>query len=207
MSAFAQYAAFAGVMLVVSASPGPDLAVIMGRALSGWAAGAAATLGVAAGMFLWVLAAVTGVSALLATSTEAFTAVRLLGAAYLIYLGVHALVRVRRAHGDPDTILEPVAAQGFRRDLLRGFGSSMLNPKTAVFFVALIPQFIPDGASAADAVVLPLVAVVVVTAWFLFVTSVVTWLHARIAQARTRRRIDTGVGVALVTVGVGVALH
>ncbi|MFF3222719.1 LysE family translocator [Nocardia suismassiliense] len=205
MSSITQYAAFAGVMLVVSASPGPDLAVIMSRALSGWAAGAAATLGVAAGMFLWVLAAVTGVSALLATSSEAFTAVRLLGAAYLIFLGVHALVQARRAAGD--AILGPVAAQGFRRDLGRGFGSSILNPKTAVFFVALIPQFIPDGATVTDAVALPLVAVAVVTAWFLFVTSVVTWLHARFAQARTRRRIDTGVGVALVTVGVGVALQ
>ncbi|WP_107659071.1 LysE family translocator [Nocardia suismassiliense] len=205
MSSITQYAAFAGVMLVVSASPGPDLAVIMSRALSGWAAGAAATLGVAAGMFLWVLAAVTGVSALLATSSEAFTAVRLLGAAYLIFLGVHALVQARRTTGD--VLLRPVVAQGFRRDLGRGFGSSILNPKTAVFFVALIPQFIPDGATVTDAVVLPLVAVAVVTAWFLFVTSVVTWLHARFAQARTRRRIDTGVGVALVTVGVGVALQ
>ncbi|GGL27607.1 LysE family translocator [Nocardia jinanensis] len=204
-SAPAQYAAFAGVMLFIAVSPGPDMAVITGRALTGWAAGAAATLGVAAGMFLWVLAAVTGVSILLETSATAFRVVEISGAVYLIWLGVGSLRAARRTAVAPDIAASGPRAASRVGDIGRGFLSNILNPKAAVLFVALIPPFVPPGgARAADAIAFPAIAAAVVAAWYLALTSVVSALQRKFADGRVRGRIDVLVGIALIAVGAGV---
>lgn len=204
MSAVGQYAAFAVVMLFIAVSPGPDMAVIISRAVTGRAAGAAATLGVAAGMFVWVLAAVTGIAALLAASAQAFTVVKVAGALYLVYLGVRALLAARRPGGVPGT--EAPARPGSPLDnAVRGFLSNILNAKAAVLFVALIPQFVPPGGVAVgDAIAFPLIAAVVVAAWYLTLTTTVAALHRKFADSTVWRRIDTVVGAALIAVGIGV---
>ncbi|MFI1459611.1 LysE family translocator [Nocardia carnea] len=204
MSAAGQYAAFAVVMLFIAVSPGPDMAVIISRALTGWTAGAAATLGVAAGMFVWVLAAVTGIAALLAASAQAFTVVKVAGALYLVYLGVRALLAARR-RGDVPGAEAPVRPGTPLDNAVRGFLSNILNAKAAVLFVALIPQFVPTGGvGVAEAITLPLIAAVVVTVWYLMLTTTVAALHRKFADSSVWRRIDTVVGAALVAVGIGV---
>ncbi|MBF6348828.1 LysE family translocator [Nocardia flavorosea] len=204
MSAVGQYAAFAVVMLFIAVSPGPDMAVIVGRALHGWAAGAAATLGVAVGMFVWVLAAVTGIAALLAASAQAFTIVKITGALYLVHLGVRALLAAQRP-GDIPGPEAPVRPGTPLDNAVRGFLSNILNAKAAVLFVALIPQFVPPGGvGLADAIAFPLVAAVVVAAWYLTLTATVAALHRKFADSNVWRQIDTVVGAALIAVGVGV---
>lgn len=204
MSTAGQYAAFAVVMLFIAVSPGPDMAVIVSRASAGWAAGAAATSGVAAGIFVWVLAAVTGVAALLAASAQAFTLVKIAGAMYLIYLGARALLSARRSGGVPGA--GAPARPGTPLDnAVRGFLSNILNPKAAVLFVALVPQFVPHGrVGVADAIAFPLVAALVVGAWYLVLTTTVAVLRRRFADSGIRRRIDAVVGAALIAVGIGV---
>ncbi|MFJ4651049.1 LysE family translocator [Nocardia sp. NPDC088792] len=207
MSSVAQYATFAGVMLFVAISPGPDMAVIVSRALTGWSAGMAATVGVVAGVAVWVVAAVTGISALLATSAAAFTIVKIVGALYLVYLGVQSLLSARRHTDDADfeSTAAPTARMGMMANVRRGFLSNILNPKAAVFFVALIPQFIRhDGSPVLDAIVLPMVAVAIVGTWYLILVSIVFSLQKKLANSRIRKRIDATVGVALVGVGIGV---
>ncbi|MFD4433113.1 LysE family translocator, partial [Nocardia sp. NPDC058497] len=148
MSFLAQYAAFAGVMLFVAISPGPDMAVIISRALTGWSAGVAATAGVVVGVAIWVVAAVTGVSALLDTTATAITVVKIVGAIYLVYLGIQSLLAARRHTDETVDAPAPVAINkaGLASNAWRGFLCNILNPKAAVFFVALIPQIIrPDG--------------------------------------------------------------
>ncbi|MGI5217306.1 LysE family translocator [Nocardia sp. CA-290969] len=204
MSTAGQYAAFAVVMLFLAVSPGPDMAVIVSRALTGWAAGAAATLGVAIGIFVWVLAAVTGIAALLAASAQAFTLVKVAGALYLVYLGARALLTARRPGGVPGAGAPARPGTPFD-NAVRGFLSNILNPKAAVLFVALIPQFVPHGrVSVAEAIAFPLVAALVVAAWYLVLTTTVAALHRKFADSGIRRRIDAVAGAALIAVGIGV---
>ncbi|HEY9239033.1 MAG TPA: LysE family translocator, partial [Burkholderiaceae bacterium] len=129
--------------LLLNIAPGPDTMLVVTRsATQGWRAGSAAALGIGAGTFVHVLAAALGLSALLATSTHAFTVVKWIGAAYLVGLGVRMwFARVTRA-----ARAEEVAALPYREIFAQGFLTNVLNPKVALFFLAFVPQFI-DPAS------------------------------------------------------------
>lgn len=130
------------VLLVIT--PGQDTFFILGRSLSaGRPAGIAAALGISAGSVIHTLAAALGLSALLAASPYAFTAVKFAGAAYLIYIGVRALLT--RASGLPgeEAGLSDDRWSAFRQGVL----SNLLNPKVALFFLALMPQFIEAGST------------------------------------------------------------
>ncbi len=131
------------VLLVIT--PGQDTFFILGRSLSaGRSAGIAAALGISAGSIIHTFAAALGLSALLATSPYAFMAVKFAGAAYLLYIGVRALLT--RAKGLPGSEAS-LPADGRWSAFRQGVLSNLLNPKVALFFLALMPQFI-DAASA-----------------------------------------------------------
>jgi threonine/homoserine/homoserine lactone efflux protein len=138
------YWLFIATAMVLVITPGQDTFFILGRSLSGGrSAGIAAALGISAGSVLHTFAAALGLSALLATSPYAFMAVKFAGAAYLIYIGVRALAA--RAAGLPGS--EVSDGNGSRWAAFRqGIVSNLLNPKVALFFLALMPQFI-DAAS------------------------------------------------------------
>jgi threonine/homoserine/homoserine lactone efflux protein len=138
------YWLFIATAIVLVITPGQDTFFILGRSLAGGrAAGIAAALGISAGSVLHTFAAALGLSALLATSQYAFMAVKLAGAAYLIYIGVRALLS--RSSGLPGE--DPRRQSAGRWAAFRsGIVSNLLNPKVALFFLALMPQFI-DAAS------------------------------------------------------------
>jgi threonine/homoserine/homoserine lactone efflux protein len=128
--------------LLLNITPGPDSLLIMTRSASqGWRAGSAAAWGVGAGIMIHVVAAALGLSALLASSATAFSAIKLIGAAYLLYLGV-SLLRSKGATQE----LAQVAPLSYRRIFMQGFWSNVLNPKIALFFLAFVPQFIAHDA-------------------------------------------------------------
>jgi threonine/homoserine/homoserine lactone efflux protein len=138
--------AFAAASLVLAATPGPGVLYIVTRTLAqGRAAGLASVIGVALGNFGNALAASLGLAALLAVSTAAFSVVKFAGAAYLIYLGFKALRSATPLVGDG---LDR-AAPAQRRILREAFIVALLNPKTALFFAAFLPQFIDPGRSVA----------------------------------------------------------
>jgi threonine/homoserine/homoserine lactone efflux protein len=130
------------VLLIIT--PGQDTFFILGRSLSGGrSAGVAAALGISAGSVLHTFAAALGLSALLATSPYAFMAVKFAGAAYLVFIGVRSiLTRSNRLPGDQASAGNGGNWSAFRQGVL----SNLLNPKVALFFLALMPQFI-DAAS------------------------------------------------------------
>jgi threonine/homoserine/homoserine lactone efflux protein len=133
------YWLFIATAIVLVITPGQDTFFILGRSLSGGrSAGIAAALGISAGSVLHTFAAALGLSALLATSPYAFMAVKFAGAAYLIYIGVRALLS--RASGLPGS--EPAGGGGRWAAFRQGIVSNLLNPKVALFFLALMPQFI-----------------------------------------------------------------
>ena len=145
---------FIAAGLLLNLTPGPDVLYIVRNGLrGGWRGGAVAALGITAGCFVHIAAATVGLSALVAASATAFTVLKWIGAAYLVYVGVGMLL----SRGDKGAQCAPTPAQAgspqfgaasgdMRRVFLQGFWTNTLNPKVALFFLAFLPQFIqPDA--------------------------------------------------------------
>jgi threonine/homoserine/homoserine lactone efflux protein len=194
----AELLAFLGVAVVVIVTPGQDTALTVRNTLAGGRrAGLRTATGVVCGQAVWALAASAGVAALLVASEPAFVALKLAGAAYLVFLGGQALVAAarRRPAG-----VEVARAGG--SELRQGLLSNLGNPKMAVFFSSLLPQF---GESFG----------VLLGLGLLFCALTLTWLSAyalAIARAgdvlrrpRVRRTIDAVTGTALVALGLRLA--
>jgi threonine/homoserine/homoserine lactone efflux protein len=133
------YLVFVGASIVLCIVPGPDMIYLLSRAIAqGRRAGVMAALGINLGAYVHLAAAVLGISAILLTSAVAFTVVKWAGAAYLVYLGVQAL----RARANPLVLDTDGVRRTHRAIFWQGFASDVLNPKVAMFFLALLPQFI-----------------------------------------------------------------
>jgi threonine/homoserine/homoserine lactone efflux protein len=195
-----QLAAFVPVALLLTLAPGPATALVVRNAVRGGRRRALlTTVGNSIGVFAWGAFAALGIAAVVATSAHAFTAVKLAGAVVLILLGLQSLRRGGKA-------LRPVATpRGALRD---GLVTSLANPKLAVFYVALFPQFVPDGAP-----VLPwaLAMAGLVVAFDLVWYSVIAYLVARARRAFVEgpwlRRAERLTGAVLVGLGVRLALE
>jgi threonine/homoserine/homoserine lactone efflux protein len=132
--------------LLLNITPGPDSLYIVGRsATQGWRAGATAAFGIGTGTLVHVLAAAFGLSAILATSAAAFTVVKMVGAAYLLYVGISLL----RSHTKPtsEATTQTIAPASLKQIFSQGFLTNVLNPKVALFFLAFVPQFIDPAAA------------------------------------------------------------
>ncbi|MFC4120827.1 LysE family translocator [Nonomuraea zeae] len=198
--------AFGGIVLIGAMSPGPDFAVVVRRsAVSGRAYGMAAAAGIAVGVFVWVVAAATGIAALLAASATAFTVVKVVGAAYLLYLGAKALRSALRKGGPLELDLPDPARRTSWAAFAEGLLTNVLNPKAALFFVALVPQFVSPGESVQDTLLLSLIALAGTVAWFLVVANVVGTLRKVFARSAVRRIVDGLTGVALIGLGLKLA--
>jgi RhtB (resistance to homoserine/threonine) family protein len=201
-----QVVAFAAAIGLGAMSPGPDFAVVVRQAVtSGRRAGLATATGVAVGILVWVLAATTGVAALLATSAAAFAVVKVVGAGYLLFLGLRALRAAARRPGaaaEPATGRAPTTGvAAFRSGLL----CNVLNPKAAVFFVALMPQFLPSRPAVADVLLLSVTAFLITLLWFGAVATVLSGLRRLLDRSAVRRAIDGLTGTALVLLGIRLA--
>ena len=156
MPSAATIAAFAGASILLLLIPGPAVLYIVNRSVSdGREAGLAAVAGLTLGNLVHALAATAGLSAVLATSSAAFSTVKWLGAGYLVYVGVRTLMR-------PPTVIDPdQPGVSVRRSFTQGIVVNVLNPKVALFFLSFLPQFIdPEkGRPALQALVLGLVFV------------------------------------------------
>ncbi|TDV50945.1 LysE family translocator [Actinophytocola oryzae] len=194
----------AGVFLLGAMSPGPDFVVVLRSVLTGGrGAGMAAAAGIATGLLGWAVVTSVGVAGLLAASAVAFTVVKLLGAAYLVFLGVQALVSARR--GD-HRALDTGTATSRRGAFAAGALTNLLNPKVAVFFLALWPQFLPAHATLLDVAVMTGAAAGAALVWFLVVANVATALRRFLVAVTVRRALDAVMGTVLVAIGVRIAL-
>ncbi|NRR33923.1 LysE family translocator [Oxalobacteraceae bacterium] len=161
--------------LLLNILPGPDSLLIMTRsATQGWRAGSAAALGIGAGTMVHILAAALGLSALLATSATAFSAVKWIGAAYIVYVAIGLLRSRLRTSSEADAASAAATATAsalpYRRIFFQGFLTNVLNPKVALFFLAFVPQFI-----SADAASKPLAFIVL---GCIFNFNGMLWCHA-----------------------------
>ncbi len=174
---------FVAAGLLLNITPGPDMAYIMGRsAQRGARAGAVAALGISAGCFVHIAAAALGLSAILATSAEAFFILKLVGAAYLIWVGIALL---RHAGASEGAATDGRPAISLRGIFLQGFLTNALNPKVALNFLAFLPQY---NSSAAPSKPLAFLALGLI---FVTVGTVVCLLIAW-ATARASSVLGTG---------------
>ncbi len=200
---------FVAAGLLLNITPGPDMALIAARsAQQGVRGGVAAALGVSAGCFVHITAAAVGVSALLAASAVAFTLLKWVGAAYLVYVGLQMLLASRSANRAAAGPNQPPAGSALRTVFWQGFLTNVLNPKVALFFLAFLPQFIDGHAPSKVAafIVLGLVFNVTGTLWNLGVA----WGAGRLAHAGpiagARVWLERLLGAMFVGFGVRLAL-
>ncbi|GGP39411.1 LysE family translocator [Streptomyces abikoensis] len=202
---------FALFSLLVAMAPGPDTLLVLRNCLRGGRrTGSATALGAAAGSLAWGIAAALGLAAALQRWDAAFTAVRLAGAAYLVFLGAQVLWAQRRAGAAAVEVPDeggraPAAGEAFRQGLL----SCLLNPKVGVFFVAVVPQFLPEGGGSALGTTLLFGAVdaAVAGVWLLLVAAGATRLLGWLRRPRVHRNLERTTGGVLVALGVGTAVE
>jgi len=202
----AHWFAFLSAAVLLNLSPGPDIAFILGHTMRGGKrAGFSALFGVWSGACLHVLMAALGLSAVLAASSVAFSAVKWIGAAYLVWLGIQAL-RAGGGNGLIKAAGEKLpAAKIYRQGIL----VSLLNPKVAIFFLAFLPQFVVEGAGPAWTQLMLHGGLIIVVAAFIEPPFVL--LGGRLADAlRHNQRIglwlDRGLGALFLALGVRLAL-
>jgi threonine/homoserine/homoserine lactone efflux protein len=197
---------FLGVITLLTITPGADMAMVSRSVFMGGRRDAfATTLGIAAGCLIWALASAAGVAAVLAASETAYDALRLAGAAYLVWLGVQSLLAARRGYaGDPVAAGDAArrAPSPFRQGLL----TNLFNPKIALFYTTFLPQFIGPG----DPVLLLSLGMAGVhIALGIVWLSAYAWLLDRAVEAfqssRLRRALDALTGMVLAGLGIRVA--
>ena len=209
----ATFLAFIGVSIVVIVTPGPDTAITIRNALlGGRTAGVFTAAGIATGQTIWAIATSVGVVALLVASEPLFLAVKYAGAAYLVFLGLQALRAALRpapagAPGPgaarealPARRLAPAAA------FAQGVVSDLGNPKMAVFFASLLPQFVPGGvATFAALMALGAVFAAMTFCWLALYAAVIARAGDFLRRAAIRRAIEGITGTVLVALGLRLA--
>ena len=190
---------FITTALVLNATPGVDMLFTLSRTLQhGWRSGVAAALGITSGCVVHTVAAALGLAALLAASAWAFTAVKWIGAAYLIWLAWGMLRAAASAAPTSNAVPVTVPQASFARVFAQGFLINVLNPKVALFFLALLPQFISADAPSKPLAFLYLGAV--------FVIGGVLFLLALVAIASRVRTFGSGPLTRRVLNAIGGAL-
>ncbi len=205
---FLAYLAVAGLLII---TPGPDMALVSRNALRGGVDAVAPTaLGVGAGILGWAAAAAFGVATLLARSATIFTMLRLAGAAYLIVLGLLVLRSVLRNRVGSPAVAQlalkmPGPGLSSRVAFLQGLTGNLLNPKAAVIFLTLVPQFLRPGDGPARTLLMVALFEVMLVVWLLLYGRGLAGLGSSALGRRLRRGFETVAGVVLVGLGVRVA--
>lgn len=202
------FALFATAALLLAITPGPGMLYVLGRTMHGGRReGIRSSLGTFVGGSVHVIAAALGLSAVLATSATAFEVVRYVGAAYLIYLGI-AMIRSRNLHRAAEYDESETARARSSRPFVQGITTEVLNPKTALFFLSFIPQFVSTahGHVTLQFLILGAISVTLNTCADLGVVMAAGALAARLKHDRRfTRRQRAASGMGMIGLGIYVA--
>jgi threonine/homoserine/homoserine lactone efflux protein len=202
------FAAFLGISILVIVSPGQDTALTIRNTLVGGRSGGIATAaGVVTGLASWTVASSAGLAALLVASQPLFLAIRLLGAAYLVFLGLQALYGAV-FRGEHPNSTGTVAGPRLRRVVAyrQGLISNLSNPKIVVFFLSLFPQFVTRGqASFASLLLLGLIFCSITIIWLTLYAVVVARIGDFLRRDRVRRALEATTGLVLIGLGLRLA--
>ncbi len=200
--------AFVGIAALVICTPGPDTAMTIRNALlGGRSAGLSTALGVSTGLAIWALATSAGLAALLVASEPLFLAVKYLGAAYLVWLGVQSL-RAAFGPGALQQAITSTTARGLRprQAYIQGVLSDLGNPKIAAFFSSMLPQFAPAGATDfVGLAALGLLFSAMTLVWLTGYALATVRMRDALRRPRVRRALDGITGATLIGLGVKLA--
>ncbi|MCE0555578.1 LysE family translocator [Motilimonas sp. E26] len=189
---------FVVACLAINMIPGPDVIYIVSNTMRGkLATGFKAAIGLGVGYFIHTLAAALGLSAIILSSAVAFSAVKWLGAAYLVYLGVQSLLSMWRGGGK---IVVSESVEDNKNVFVQGVIVSVLNPKVALFFLSFLPQFIDTstGSASMQLLVLGLLFSALATMCNVLYASVGSWVFSRPNSQRYSRALEGVSGVLLI---------
>lgn len=207
----ANFEAFLLAITILTLTPGLDTAlVIRNSSRGGFNDGAMTSLGICLGLFVHATFSAIGISALLAQSAELFNVVKMLGAGYLIYLGLSSLKTLFLAKGDSQSASISAKPQSLSRwkSLREGFLSNVLNPKTAVFYLAFLPQFInPEGSAFLQSTLMASIHFVIAMVWQCGLAGALTKAKALLQSARFMHWMEATTGMVLVGLGVKLILE
>jgi threonine/homoserine/homoserine lactone efflux protein len=196
---------FIAASILIIVIPGADTALVTRQVLVGGVPTAQRTIfGNSAGVVVHGVALAIGLSALLVASATAYTAVKLAGAAYLIWLGVQALRESRR----PAVALDATTLAAPRRAFLAGLISTVLNPKPALFFLTFLPQFVDrSGPVFAQTMTLAAIHVLLTFAWLSIVARMVNRARTSLTAPRVKAWLERTTGAVLIALGIRVAVE
>jgi threonine/homoserine/homoserine lactone efflux protein len=216
------FLAFLGIAIFVIVTPGPDTAVATRNIfLGGFRAGVATAMGISLGLSVWALAAAAGVTALLVASETLFLALKIAGGAYLVFLGLMSIRAALKAAPKPDAAADSAGAAGMAgdgapsrprrrmRDIVafrQGLISNLSNPKIAVFFSSLLPQFVPaSGGAFLHFVALGLSFMAIGFAWLCLYSWLVAKAGSAVMRPGLRRALEAATGTILIGLGLRLA--
>ena len=181
-------------------APGPSFAVIVNRAIRyGRRAGLLVVAGNTTALTFWASASALGLTALIKASEIAFTALKIAGAAYLCFLGIQTLLRARRRSVDVE---EPPAPKTGRAAYRAGLLTNLTNPKAAVLYLALFPQFLPAHSGLGNVLLLAAVQMAISASWYVTVVLAVAAVRRLLARSVVRTWLDRATSVVLIGLGV-----
>lgn len=211
LTLIANFEAFLIAITILTLTPGLDTAlVIRNSSRGGFQDGAMTSLGICLGLFVHATFSAIGISALLAQSAELFNMVKMIGAAYLIYLGLSSLKALFFNTDSSLTVakVKPLRSENRLKSLREGFLSNVLNPKTAVFYLAFLPQFInPEGSAFLQSTLMASIHFVIAMIWQCGLAGALTKAKTLLQSARFMHWMEATTGMVLVGLGVKLILE
>ncbi len=200
--------AFLVAITILTLTPGLDTALVIrnttrGGSVDGWVT----SLGICCGLFVHATLSAIGISAVLLQSAQLFYSMKLIGAAYLVYLGITSLIAVYRGNTGLNISAAAIQTTSIRRSFREGVLSNVLNPKTAVFYLAFLPQFInPAHSALIQALMMAAVHFVIAMVWQCGVASMVHGAKRWVQNSSAMQWMEGITGGVLVALGIKLAL-
>lgn len=203
--------AFLAVAIIIAVTPGPDFVLITKNTLKyNNRSGRATAYGVATSHVIFAAASVLGLTSIIAKSIVLFQIIKYAGAAYLIYLGIKALISKKKQLQDTASITAntPKSTVNLQNSYFQGMASTLLNPKALIFYISLLPQFIDlNGNVALQSIILAGLFTMVVLSWFLIYVFFLKYIGSWFKKPSVEWIFDKITGITLVSLGLAVALE
>lgn len=201
---------YTGIVALLVLTPGPNAALILRTAgFRGRAAGFSNLAGIVSGFYFHAVCSALGLSLLLLRSANLYTVVKLVGAAYLVYLGIKTLRQAFSANNNGNTLSnkEITSANGVWNAYVEGLLTNVLNPKVALFYLSLLPQFIQDPqAVLTQSLLLASIHAVLASIWFSLLTLLFGKFGNYVGNSGLKSKLQALTGVAFVGLGIKIAL-